>query len=259
VPVRKRITRCTAAVALTVTAGAQPVFANQLTCVAIKPGDTAASLAQRLTGDASHRHEPWFYMVDPTTSGVIPKAAYERILPGWHVCFTEGRLRSEQTHALERPPDAARPVQPIPAALIRLAQVRELWWGLSLLLAAMLAWELAATYGPARRALVNAMTHFGERFIREFERPLMLPDSEDRALVSRLRCIPGQRRLDILIAPQGRRTYPNLSDHRTNVEYDVSRVLQLLRDDRFVGEGLSARGRWVIVRCRVRADAEFGG
>ena len=103
------------------------------------------------------------------------------------------------------------------------------------------------------------MTLFGERFIREFERPLLRPGSDARALESRLRFIPRQRRLDILLAPRNGHTYPNLSDHRTNVEYDVGRVLQRLKDERFVSERLSVQGRWVIVRCRFSSDPELGG
>jgi hypothetical protein len=97
------------------------------------------------------------------------------------------------------------------------------------------------------------MTRFGERFVREFEEPLMRPGSGDRALASRLRLRPDRRRLDILLAPRGRRTYPNLSDHRKNVEYDVGRVLQLLKDEPFVVERLSEQGRCVIVQCRFRS------
>ena len=41
-------------------------------------------------------------------------------------------------------------------------------------------------------------------------------------------------RLDILLAPGAGRRYPNLSDHRSNVEYDVQRVLTLLKDEPFV-------------------------
>ena len=89
------IARCTAAVALTVTAGVQPALANRLTCFVIQPGDTAAHLALRLTGDVAHRHEPWFQIVDPAASRFIPKAEYGRILPGWHVCIAEGRVRSD--------------------------------------------------------------------------------------------------------------------------------------------------------------------
>jgi len=74
-----------------------------------------------------------------------------------------------------------------------------------------------------------------------------------------VRVKPQQRRLEILLAPQGRRTYPNLLDHRTNVEYDVGRVIRALKDERFLPEQLSAQGRWVIVRCLVRDASDMRG
>jgi hypothetical protein len=255
---------CTAAVALTVMSGVQPTLATRFTCFVIRPGDTAAHLALRFTGDIAHRREPWFQIVEPATSRFIPKAEYDRILPGWHVCIAAERVRSE---LLPRAVggEAARPVQPILAA--RFVQpfanvgITEVSWGVGVcaLVVTVAAWRLATRYSAGRRALVNVMTLFGQRFIREFERPLLLPGADARALESRLRFVPRQRRLDILLAPHDGHTYPNLSDHRTNVEYDVGRVLQRLKDKRFVIERLSVQGRWVIVRCRFSGDPELGG
>ena len=255
---------CTVAVALTVMSGVQPILATRFICFVIQPGDTAASLALRLTGDIAHRREPWFQIVDPGTSRYIGKAEYGRIRPGWHVCIAQERLRSE---LLPRAVgiEAARPVQPTGAA--RFVQpfanvgITEVSWGVGVLalVATVAAWRLATRSSADRQTLVIAMTLFGERFIREFERPLLLPGSDARALESRLRFIPRQRRLDILLAPRNGHTYPNLSDHRANVEYDVGRVLQRLRDKRFVSERLCVKGRWVIVRCRFSIYPDAGG
>ncbi len=256
------IARCTAAVALTVTAGVQPALANRLTCFVIQPGDTAAHLALLFTGDVAHRHEPWFQIVDPAASRFISKAEYGRILPGWHVCIAEGRVRSDVIPVKGGPGQAARRVQTTWADISRnLATVGliDVVWGLPLLLVMLLAWRFATKYANDRRTRVLLMTLFGNRFIREFERPLMRPGSAGRAVESRLRFMPRQRRLDILLAPRDGRRYPNLSDHRKNVEYDVGRVLQRLRDERVVGERLSGQGRWVIVRCRFKDDLEAGG
>jgi hypothetical protein len=250
-----RITRCMAAVALVVGARGQPAVADRFTCFVIRSGDTAASLALRLTGDAAQRHQPWFQIVDPAASRFIPKAEYRRIIPGWHVCVAEGRVKSELSPVQERPQEVASPVQPSSADIAReltMERVIAVWFGVGLLVTTLLLWRIAVSYANARRTVLDIMTVFGERFVREFERPLMRRGSSDRALESRLRFKLGQRRLDILLAPHGRRTYPNLSDHRMNVEYDVRRVLQRLRDERFVGERLFVRGRWVIVRCRLR-------
>lgn len=262
-PTKVGIIPCTAAVVLTLVSGVQPTLASRFICFVIQPGDTAAHLALRLTGDIAHRREPWFQIVDPRTSRYIPKAEYGRILPGWHVCVAQERIPSELLpRALGS--QAARPAQPMRAA--RFVQpfasvgITEVSWGAGVFaLVTVAAWRLAARSSADRRTLVNAMTLFGERFIREFERPLLLPGSDARALESRLRCKPRQRRLDILLAPRDGHTYPNLSDHRANVEYDVGRVVHRLKDKRFVSEQLSVQGRWVIVRCRFGINPEPGG
>jgi hypothetical protein len=253
---------CTAAVVLTVMSGVQPTLATRFICFVIQPGDTAATLALRLTGDVAHRREPWFQIVDPGTSRYIRKAEYGRILPGWHVCVAQERIRSELLPRAVAS-EAARPLQPIGAAWFvqpfANVGITEVSWGVGVLalVVTVAAWRLATRSSANRRTLVIAMTLFGERFIREFERPLLLPGSDARALESRLRFIPRQRRLDILLAPRNGHSYPNLSDHRANVEYDVGRVLQRLKDERFVSEPLSVQGRWVIVRFSIYS--ELGG
>jgi hypothetical protein len=251
-----------AAVALMVTARGQPAFADRFACFVIGPGETAASLAVRLTGDAAHRHQPWFQIVDPAASRFIPKAEYRRIFPGWHVCVAEERITGELRRVQERPQEVAAPVQRASADVagkLALGQFTVVWFGAALLLAALVVWRVATSYSNGRRTVRTIMAEFGERFVREFERPLLRRGSNERALESRLRFKLRQSRLDILIAPRGRRRYPNLSDHRMNMEYDVRRVLQRLRDRRFLIERLFAKGRWVIVRCRMRPDPETRG
>lgn len=256
---KRRITRCVGAVAVMITAGVQSAPADRFTCFVIRPGDTAASLALRLTGDAAHRREPWFQIVDPAASRFIPKAQYRRIFPGWHVCVAEGRAKTGLITVQGRPQELVPRRQPPSVGIVRRTPFTAVWLGVLFILVTPLVWRVATSYSNGRRTTLNIMTSFGKRFIREFERPLMRPGSNGRALESRLRFKPRRRRLDILLAPHDGRTYPNLSDHRMNVEYDVGRVLRLLRDDRFVGERLFVRGRWVTVRCRLRTDAESGG
>jgi hypothetical protein len=48
------------------------------------------------------------------------------------------------------------------------------------------------------------MQQFGERFVCEFERPLMEPGCFERPVESRLRLIPGRKRLEIFLAPKGK-------------------------------------------------------
>ena len=126
-------------------------------------------------------------------------------------------------------------------------------------MAVLLIAPFARRYVTRRRAVVSIMQQFGERFVREFERPLMEPGSVKRPVESRLRVIPRRNRLEILLAPTGRRRYPNLRDHRRNVKYDAERVARLLKDERFVGGDLGARGRWVVIACHFRIHAEQKG
>lgn len=247
------ISLCAAAIALVVTCRAQ-AFAQGLTCVAIRPGDTAVRLAERLTGDAARWHEPWFHIVDTAASRSIAKREYARILPGWRACVQRpGRIT-----AGEAPFVAVQQAWSSRAWVQRLAIVdARVWWAVILVSALVFVWGTAG-YERDRRTMVNIMAVFGEQFIREFERPLRRPGSDGRALNTKLHFKPGLRRLDILLAPNDGRTYPNLTDHRNNLEYDVGRVMRLLNDERFVEERLLGRGRWVIVRCRFTTDAAPG-
>jgi hypothetical protein len=107
--------------------------------------------------------------------------------------------------------------------------------------------------------MLEAMHHFGESFIREFERPLIEQDDARGPIESRLRASAHRRRLEILLAPRGGKRYPNLSDHRKNVEYDVTRVLQRLRDQPFVCSPLYAQGRWVVVPFQFQVSSRQAG
>src|SRR5688500_5244712 len=60
--------------------------AQPLACAVIRPGETAAAVARRITGHPQNRHEPWFQILDPTTSRFIRKDQYGRIRPGWRAC-----------------------------------------------------------------------------------------------------------------------------------------------------------------------------
>jgi hypothetical protein len=248
------------AIALAITTGALPA-AEGFTCFVIQPGDTASLLAWRLTGDMANRNEPWFRIVEPTTSRYVPKSEYRRIYPGWHACIADDRLQPQW--ASSELPTTSAPLDATPPAgfVQRLTTPGVAAIGSAALMsvAALLAWYLAAAYSSSRQALMTLMTLYGERFVREFERPLTRPGSDRRAVKSRLRIKPIRRRLDILLAPDDGRTYPNLADHRKNVEYDVGRVVRLLNDERFVSERLLRHGRWVIVQCRFRADLTSGG
>jgi hypothetical protein len=96
---------------------------------------------------------------------------------------------------------------------------------------------------------------FANRFITEFERPLVRYDSTERPLKARVR---RARRggFDILLAPGPGRRYPNLTDHKRNVEYDVDRVLDALDDHAFVNGALYTQSGWVVVPFQPRTGSK---
>ena len=75
------------------TTGSAHVFGQQLTCYAIRPGDTAAGLAQRFTGNASTVTNPGFRSSTRRPATYVPKSRYGVIQSGWHVCVATEMLR----------------------------------------------------------------------------------------------------------------------------------------------------------------------
>ncbi len=131
------------------------------------------------------------------------------------------------------------------------------WSGVAILVVMLLTFD-GLQYLKRRRAVVEMMQRFGEKFVAEFERPLKAPGSEEPPVVSHLRFIPRRQRLEIMLTPTGRRRYPNLADHRGNVAYDAERIVRLLKDKRFVGGRLSADGKWVVIACDFEFLSEIG-
>ncbi len=231
----------------------RPAFAQRWECYAFGPGETAAGAAARLTGRASDTHHERFQILDPATSRFVAKSRYARIRSGWLACaWTAG----------------SGPVELSTASLVTTGGRRPLWidragagiepdplWYLVVLL-------VMASFGMYRfdrrwrqgRELAVPLTEFGEAVIREFERPLT-PSRDCRpGIESRLRVRPHQRRVDVLLAPAAGRTYPNLSDHRKNVEYDLARVRQALGDEAFISESMRQRGKWVVLSFRAAIE-----
>jgi hypothetical protein len=103
------------------------------------------------------------------------------------------------------------------------------------------------------------LTRFGERFVREFDRPLVRVRPREPGIEARLRVRPHRAQVEVLLAPRGGRPYPNLVDHKQNVEYDVERVLRVLEDQRFVHGPLYAQGRWVVVPLHLQVNRKQAG
>lgn len=226
-PVRCRVVLLACAVLI----AARAAVAQPLRCSAIRPGDTATQVAQRITGDARSTWESWFQIVDPATSRVVPKASYDYVRAGWHACVVTD----------------TRTVAPsVNSNSINFA----LWAALLGLIA--LATHSADHYFSDRAKVLSAMRQFGQRFVQEFERPLIGPDTSARPIQSVLRLVPHSARLDILIAPAAGHRYPNLTDHRNNVDYDLKRVLHLLQDQPFINGPPYMNGPWVVLPFQLK-------
>lgn len=226
------------------------VVAEPVTCYAIRQGDTAALISLRLTGSVGQEDESWFYIVDHH-SRVVPKSRYRLIHPGWQVCLASRRAEPPRP-AIGVASDARAP------RVLVTSVVGGAICGGAVLIAAWFA-HAGSRLVRRRRTVIAMMQGFGERFVKEFERPLIVPGREERAVESRLHLIPRRQRLEILLAPSGGRRYPNLSDHRCNVAYDAERIVRRLNDERFVRGRLGNRGRWVVIECHFEIDMEQEG
>ena len=250
--------RQVAIVALACTAVVREAVAEQTLCYTIQQGDTAAHMALRFTGNVKHRYEQWFQIVDPSVPRLIPKAQYGRILPGWRACVPETRL----TVPWRPRTGASAAVHGAPATTSESdgrAALTFLGSGAALLALVLFAWRATSRHVHRKRTTAPLMRGFAERFIAEFERPLWQPGSAERPLQARMRLVLRQRRVDILLAPNGGRSYPNLADHRRNLVYDVGRVVRLIGDSRFTTGDVYTRGRWVVVPCRLASEPRQEG
>jgi hypothetical protein len=252
---------------LVMTTGSTYAFGQpdrRLTCYLVQPGDTTARLARYFTGNAHNRHQPWFQIVDPTTETYIPKSRYGLIQAGWHVCvatemLSRGSVPGRSPLVASIAPLQLRAGGPQHQTAISLSA---LWWAAPLLLVVsglVLTWLVGGKYIGERQARLDSMRGFGDRFISEFERPLLRRCAGEPAVKSRLRLVPRRQTVEVLIAPAEGRTYPNLFDHRRNVEYDVERVLRFLRDASFTNGPLYAQGPWVVIPFRLETGKQQEG
>jgi len=239
----KVFTRCALLIVVAL-AAESPLWAQRWTCYTIHPGDTVTQAATRITGSAQNRHQPWFQIFDPAPARFVAKAQYDHIRPGWRACVLSELVRTappEMTTGM-----AGIHIDPSIAVAV-------------LVLTIAFVGYAADRYWTDRQAVVDVLTRFGDAFVREFERPLIDARAPGRALRSRLRVRPHQGYVDVLLAPAGARTYPNLSDHRKNVAYDTERVLQVLRDPPFTSGPPHQHGEWVIIPFQFKVRERQGG
>ena len=235
--------------------------AQQYVCWPIVRGDTASGLARRLTGNAARAYSDAFQIKDPARRVFVPKSRYGRLSTHWQACVVREPLKS---NPLALAPAAARraasravpPLARGPALasstvitrsdVIFAVTVGAAAWLMLVIISAVAGYATAPPIPPA-------MQRAAEEFIRVFARPLVDPLSGVAPIAVRLRFVHRLQQLEICIAPCGGRRYPNLSDHKKNVEYDVNRVVRNVGAHRVVIDRLRAEGKWVVVPMRLAA------
>jgi len=253
------------------TAASVDVLAQSVVCEMVKAGDTASAVSRRLTGRADSHDQPWFRVFDRSRSRVISRAGYNTLPPGWQACVPAARVARRASAAVPRTvPAATHPVPRESTGAVR-ASVPEatddrrtlelmfLLLGLGAAGAAVVCGlQSVEQVAMQRKALKHEMLAFGRAFLNDFERPLLVDGVVDRPVYARMRCVPRKRRLDILLTPGSGRRYPNLTDHRRNVEYDVSRIAHRLRRHPFVPSAPRAEGEWVVIPFHFQPGPKTG-
>jgi hypothetical protein len=260
-------------------------FAQSPVCHAIRRGESATQAARRMTGNGQNAYHEWFQIMNPS-SRFVPKSQYNRIRLGWQACIVTPAISLDAHHVEEpaaihayeapsgpRVPEAlAAPAGlasadaddgPLPAISGVVRRLGGVDLGMLWLCAAMVVpwcgWRMVDDYLTQRKAASLIVRYFAHRLVDEFERPLVGYHAGERPVKSDLRFGARRGRFDILLAPAEGRRYPNLSDHKKNVEYDVARVVRVLADNSFVGGAPYTRAGWIVVPFQFRADPKPSG
>jgi len=266
-------------------------FARSFTCHAIRRGESAAQAARRTTGNGRNAYQAWFQIMD-ASSRFVPKSQYDRVHAGWRACVVPAirSLPSNANHVEVRQAanvtkapdgsgvskllvapttlasadagaDAGERSQPVGSDVSRrLAGVDlTMLWLCATVVVLWLGWWVVDDYLARRKTASIVVGHFVDRFVDEFERPLVRYDVWEQPVRSRLRLGVRLGRFDILLAPGEGRRYPNLSDHKKNVEYDVARVVHMLGDDSFVTGALYTQAGWIVVPFQFTARPKPSG
>ena len=284
---------------LALTLSAAPALAQALDCHPIRRGESAGQAARRVTGDSRNAYLASFQIMNgssrfipksqynrlrpgwracvvkppaSTTPLNEPRLEPPALLAvAENVTGTGGAERGDEADVVNKagaPEIASAPLAlaaPIAAAATtpmgrrRIGNVDLTFvWMAGAIAVPWFGLQILDGYLTRRRTATVLRQHFAHRFISEFERPLAWYDGTEPPLKTRVR---GGRRggFDILLAPGPGRLYPNLTDHKKNVEYDVSRVLAALDDHFFVDGALYTQAEWVVVPFQPRTGPKQPG
>jgi hypothetical protein len=292
--VELRVAWSTLLIVLMLRASSTDALAQSFVCHAIARGESAAQAARRVTGNDRNAYQPWFQIMD-ASSRFVPKSQYNRIHAGWRACVIKPDVRSVASNASRvEEPEAADVSQPadvseastgsgVPAVLtaptapasadgderpqpaapaIRRAPGRgdlTILWLCAAMVVPWFGWRIVDDYLARRKTASLLVRYFVQRFVDEFERPLVRDDAGARPVRSRLRFGVRRGRFKILLAPGEGRRYPNLFDHKKNVEYDVARVMGVLADDSFVSGAPYTKAGWIVVPFQFTAEPKQSG
>jgi len=283
-----------ALIVLTLEALSADAFAQSRVCQAIRRGESATQAARRMTGNGLNVYQAWFQIMN-ASSRFVPKSQYDHIHAGWRACVStpasasvlsnanHGK-QSEAADVSETPRGSGVPeVLAAPTALaspggpggndagngLRSAAANvfrrlegvdlTMLWLCTAMVVPWLGWRTVDDYLARRKTVSIIVGSFVDRFVDEFERPLVRYDVGERPVRARVRYGARLRRFDILLAPGEGRRYPNLSDHKKNVEYDVARVMHVLGDHSFVSGRPYTRAGWIVVPFQFTADPKPSG
>lgn len=288
-----RILRYAPAIVLLLTAAPAAALAQSLVCHEIRRGESAIQAARRVTGDSRNAYQDWF-QIRNTSSRFVPKSQYNRVRAGWEACVrrpvqpASARVTAEV--AVPRPDASAASI--VADALVHVAvaaaadvlvargprdgegetsssvafrilraidgaDLAIVWLGAAVVVP-WIGWRILDDRLARNRTATIVMRQFAIRFVQEFERPLMWSDA-DRPIRARVRYSAWRGRLDILITPGHGRRYPNLADHKKNVEYDVARVMRAMGDASFVHGRPYTQDVWVVVPLHFKTDPKQSG
>jgi hypothetical protein len=257
-------------------------FAQPPSCQPIRRGESVTQAARRVTGNGQNAYHEWFQIMNPSLR-FVPKSQYGRMGFGWRACVLTPAI-SSNAHHVEEPaatdaydaPDGSRvpealaalasadagdgPQSAVSDVLRRLGRVDlRMLWLCAALVVPWGGWRMVDEYFTRRKRASQIVRYFADRFVDEFERPLIAYGAGERPVRSDLRFGARRGRFDILLAPGEGRRYPNLSDHKKNVEYDVARVVRVLADDSFVSGAPYTRAGWIVVPFQFTADPKPSG
>ena len=189
----------------------------------------------------------------------VPKSHYQRLQLDWQACVAPGPVPKTPVvyapvvelagSAMVRDRPIATTRQALASAPLTLARADRTLTNVrfAATIAGVLIMLLSAVAGSLTlRPIPPSVRRAGENFVIVFARPLIDPSSGVPPIQTRLRFVRRKRQLEIFIAPGPGHRYPNLADHKKNVEYDVDRVIRVL-GNYVLSRPPRAVGKWVVV------------